>query len=326
MVPLGISNQPTTVVVQLAGDPVTVVDADSAAPLTDGQKQQLRSQLKSKQAPVAQQVQSLGGQVLASYQSSYDGLKVRIRASQARSLSSLPGVVAVHPLQLMEPSNVHAIPLVGAPQVWDGVAGLHGEGIKIGIIDTGVDYTHADFAGPGTAAAYQTALAQDTADPTLTSVCMTPALTPCFGPAAPKVKGGVDLVGDAYDADQTSPSYNPDPVPDANPLDCMGHGSHVAGSAAGLGVTSSGKTYTGPYNATTVSGSGWNVGPGRRAEGRPLRDQGLRLRGLDRRGDRRDRMGRQPRDGRDQPLARLAVRQRRATRRRRRPRTPRGPA
>ena len=262
VVPLGISNRPTTVVVQLAGDPVTVVDADAAAPLTDGEKQQLRSQLKSKQGPVAQQVQSLGGQVLASYQSSYDGLKVRIRARDARSLASLPGVVAVHPLQLMERSNVHAIPLVGAPQAWDGLAGLHGEGIKIGVIDTGVDYTHADFAGPGTAAAYQTALAQDTADPTLTTVCMTPALAPCFGPAAPKVKGGVDLVGDAYNADPTSGSYNPEPVPDPNPLDCDGHGSHVAGTAAGLGVTSAGKTYTGAYNATTVSGNAWNVGPG----------------------------------------------------------------
>jgi len=262
VMPLGMSNQPTTVVVQLAADPVTVVDGDSATPLTDGQKQQLRTQLRSQQAPVAQQVQSLGGQVLASYQSSYDGLKVRIRADQARSLSTLPGVVAVHPLQLMEPSNVHAIPLVGAPQVWDGLAGLHGEGIKIGIIDSGIDYTHADFGGQGTAAAYQTALSQDTSDPTLTSVCMTPALAPCFGPAAPKVKGGVDLVGDAYNADPTSPSYNPSPVPDPNPLDCFGHGSHVAGTAAGFGVTSSGQTYNGPYNANTVSSGSWNVGPG----------------------------------------------------------------
>ncbi len=262
VMPLGLSNQPTTVVVQLAADPITVVDADSTTPLTDGQKQQLRSQLRSQQAPVAQQVQSLGGQVLASYQSSYDGLKVRIRADQARSLSTLPGVVGVHPLQVMEPSNVHAIPLIGADQVWGGLSSLHGEGIKIGIIDTGIDYTHADFGGPGTAAAYQTALAQDTADPTLTSYCMTPALAPCFGPAAPKVKGGVDLVGDAYNADPTSPSYDPNPVPDANPLDCAGHGSHVAGTAAGLGVTSGGQTYTGPYNASTVSGGSWNVGPG----------------------------------------------------------------
>ncbi len=262
--PLGIGNQSTTVVVQLSADPVTVVDADAATPLTDPQKQQLRSQLKSKQAPVVQGVQSLGGEVLASYQSSYDGLKVRIPANQAKSLSTLPGVIAVHPLQLMAPSNVHVIPLIGAPQVWDGLAGLHGEGIKIGVIDTGIDYTHADFGGPGTAAAYQTALAQDTADPTLTTVCMTAALTPCVGPTAPKVKGGVDLVGDAYNADPSSSSYNPVPQPDANPLDCDvdGHGSHVAGTAAGFGVTAAGTTYTGAYNAGTVSGNSWNVGPG----------------------------------------------------------------
>ena len=262
VLPLGMSNQSTTVVVQLAADPVTVVDADAATPMTDGQKQQLRSQLKSQQAPVAQQVQSRGGQVLASYQSSYDGLKVRIRADQARSLSSLPGVIAVHPLQVMEPSNIHGVPLVGAPQVWDGLAGFHGEGIKIGVIDSGIDFTHADFAGPGTAAAYQTAFGQDTSDPMLTTVCMTPSLTPCFGPAAPKVKGGTDLVGDAYNADPNSPLYNPVPVPDANPLDCFGHGSHVSGTAAGFGVTSAGTTYTGRYNATTVSGNTWNVGPG----------------------------------------------------------------
>ena len=260
--PLGIGNQTTTVVVQLAADPVTVVDADAATPLTDPQKQQLRSELKSKQAPVAQGVQSLGGQVLASYQSSYDGLKVRIRANQANALSTLPGVIAVHPLQVMAPSNVHAIPLIGAPQVWDGLAGLHGEGIKIGVIDTGIDYTHADFGGPGTAAAYQTALANDTADPTLTSVCMTAALTACVGPNAPKVKGGVDLVGDAYNADPSSSSYNPVPQPDANPLDCDGHGSHVSGTAAGFGVTAAGNTYTGAYSASTVSGNSWNVGPG----------------------------------------------------------------
>ena len=311
VVPLGISNQPTTVVVQLAGDPVTVVDADSATPLTDGQKQQLRSQLKSKQAPVAQQVQSLGGQVLASYQSSYNGLKVRIRARQARSLASLPGVVAVHPLQLMEPSNVHAIPLVGAPQVWDGLAGLHGEGIKIGVIDTGIDYTHADFAGPGTAAAYQTALAQDTADPTLTTVCMTPALAPCFGPAAPKVKGGVDLVGDTYNADPTSGSYQP------------GARSRTRTRST---ATATARTSPAPRRASASSLTGRRTParttrprsratlerrPGRRAQGRPLRDQGLRLRGLDRRLDRRDRVGGQPRHGRDQHVARLAVRQRR---------------
>ena len=61
-------------------------------------------------------------------------------------------------------------------------------------------------------------------------------------------------MGDAYDADT--------PHPDPDPLDCNGHGSHTAGTAAGDGVLSNGSTFTGPYNASTVTSNTWNVGPG----------------------------------------------------------------
>jgi subtilisin family serine protease len=248
--PPGVRNAPTTVVVQLAGEPVAAQDA--ATPLTKDQKRQLKDQLKNKQAPVVSQIQSQGGQVLASYQVAYNGVKVRIKSRDAGKLASIPGVVAVRPLQLMKPSNVHGVPLIGAPEAWAGANGVHGEGIKIAVIDTGIDYTHADFGGPGTPAAYTTAHAAETqaADPLL------------FGPAAPKVKGGIDLVGDSYNADPDDPNYQPTPHPDPNPLDCFGHGSHVAGTAAGFGVLADGSTYTGAYNATTVSSQPWLVGPG----------------------------------------------------------------
>lgn len=49
-----------------------------------------------------------------------------------------------------------------------------------------------------------------------------------FGPAC-RVRVGYDFVGDAFDADPTSPLYNPDPTPDNDPDDCSGHGTHVAG-------------------------------------------------------------------------------------------------
>ena len=58
------------------------------------------------------------------------------------------------------------------------------------------------------------------------------------------------------------------PAPDPDPLDCGpadggdGHGTHVAGTAAGDGVLADGSTYTGPYNASTISGHSWKVGPG----------------------------------------------------------------
>ncbi|KAI0142935.1 subtilisin-like protein [Xylariaceae sp. FL1272] len=72
--------------------------------------------------------------------------------------------------------------------------GIVGEGIKIAVIDTGVDYTH-------------------------------PALGGCFGPGC-LVAFGTDLVGDDYTGSNT-------PVPDDDPYDgCAGHGSHVSGIIA----------------------------------------------------------------------------------------------
>ena len=250
--PVGISNKPTTLVVQLSGDPITVADAAAANPLSQGQKDSIRSQLRSQQAPVASQIESLGGKVLASYQAAYNGFKVQIAANKAAQLSALPGVTGVYPLPTYKPDNIHGIPLIGAPQVWDNTGGnFHGEGIKIADIDTGIDYTHADFGGSGNPGDYLTAKASD----------MLPANPLWFGPSAPKVKGGIDLVGDAYNADGTSAAQTT-PVPDPNPLDCNSHGTHTAGTMAGFGVLSTGQTYTGPYNASTVASNSWNVGPG----------------------------------------------------------------
>src|SRR5438270_6355869 len=150
----------------------------------------------------------------------------------------------------MQPDNSTSIPYIGAPQVWQGQKGLRGENIKVGIIDTGIDYTHANFGGPGTAAAYTAAHAASTqpADPAL------------FGTQAPKVKGGIDLVGDAYDPSSKDPNIST-PHPDANPLDCNGHGSHVAGTAAGFGVSADGTTYRGAYD-TSLPFSSFVIGPG----------------------------------------------------------------
>jgi len=250
--PLALSTQQTTVVVQMAGDPVTVADANAATPLTKSQRQQRKEQLRQQQTPALQRVRDLGGTVLGSYQSSYNGFKVRIAANRTPALLDIPNVVGVHKVFPMKPDNVKGVPLIGAPAVWGGVNGFHGEGIKIAVIDTGIDWTHANFGGAGTPEAYDAAHAAETA----------PADPAFFGPAALKVKGGIDLVGDSYNADSSDPNFQPVPHPDPNPLDCNGHGSHVAGTATGFGVLANGSRYTGPYNATTVSGNSWLVGPG----------------------------------------------------------------
>ncbi len=253
--PLGVGNQLVTVVLQLAGDPVAVQQAaaaDAGRTLAAADKAQIKAQLRAAQQALHGAIRAAGGEVQANYAAAYNGIKVRVPARQLQQLAALPGVVAVRTLQLARPSNVKGVPLIGAPQVWQQY-GLRGEGVKIAIIDTGIDYTHANFGGPGTAAAYEAAHAAETA----------PADPRWFGPNAPRVKGGIDLAGDSYNADPGSPSYQPVPHADANPLDCQGHGTHVAGSAAGSGVTADGQGWRGSYEPSIYDDPArWRIGPG----------------------------------------------------------------
>jgi minor extracellular serine protease Vpr len=256
--PLGVSGAAQTLMVQMTGDPVTLADASAGGKLSKADKDALRAQLKAQQDAIKGSIRGLGGKVIADYQLAYNGIKVFISPLKAGDLEALPNVAAVRTIQKMQFDNIRGVPFIGAPAVWDGLNGLHGEGIKIAVIDTGIDYTNANFGGPGTTTAYATADANDTAaaDPLL------------FGPLAPRVKGGTDLVGDAYDASADAGSPALIPHPDPNPLDCpsstpsVGHGSHVAGSAAGSGILADGSTYTGAYNASTISGNSWRVAPG----------------------------------------------------------------
>lgn len=150
-----------------------------------------------------------------------------------------------------------------------------GKGVRVGIIDTGIDYTHADFGGPGTVDAFEAAGASNTFTPTA------------------KVVGGYDFAGDDYNADPASDTYDPNPQPDPNPLDCNGHGSHVAGTTAGLGVASDGSTWSGGYRLGHRPGQPRHR-PRRRPRGEPLRPQGLRLRRLHQRRRRGPRLGSRP--------------------------------
>ena len=72
-----------------------------------------------------------------------------------------------------------------------------------------------------------------------------------------KVVGGRDFVGDEYNP--TNGMRNP--KPDDDPLDCGGHGSHVAGTAAGNGVLANRDAFLGPYNQSFDPGQ-FYIGPG----------------------------------------------------------------
>jgi subtilisin family serine protease len=183
--------------------------------------------------------------VLYRAQRAYNGVAVEVDAGKLDEIRRLPGVKGVHALVPKRMTNQTSVAFVGAPQVWDPVGpGVTGTGVKVGVIDSGVDYLHRDLGGSGT------------------YVSGDPYTNPNW-PKNAKVVGGFDFVGDAYDAGGTGNSTIPHPDPD--PQDCNGHGTHVAGTLAGYGETMDNKTFTGPYGPSTLLGAlkiGAGVAPG----------------------------------------------------------------
>ncbi|KAF9286833.1 hypothetical protein BGZ88_008864 [Linnemannia elongata] len=111
----------------------------------------------------------------------------------SRVLRTVTPLTIVSPSEQVQPRQnalvTSALNMTGVTRV-HAELGLTGQGVKVGIIDTGIDYTH-------------------------------PALGGCFG-AGCRVAYGYDFVGNNYTGKNT-------PVPSSDPMDCAGHGSHVAG-------------------------------------------------------------------------------------------------
>src|SRR5690606_10527055 len=156
-----------------------------------------------------------GAEILSSQRVAANGLRIELPATEIARVRNLPGVRSVGRVEIHQLDNAESVPWSGAPAVWEAIG--RGEGVKIGIIDSGIDDTHASFGGRGNRAGYA---AND----------LTVIVPGSFATA--KVVGGFDFAGATYNA--SVPGSTPQPDPD--PLDFDGHGSHVAGTAAGIGA------------------------------------------------------------------------------------------
>ncbi|SDO88253.1 S8 family peptidase [Lentzea jiangxiensis] len=204
-------------------EPVTVfVELTSTAAVDTGTAPQARSARSTTSEHVSRVVSRSGGREVARTTNAVPGVVLAADRSRLAALSRMPEVRAVHRMVPKQLTNSHAVRLTRTSEVWKSLGRL-GDGVRIGVVDTGIDYRHADFGG-GT-----------------------------FPNA--KVVGGYDFAGDAYTG---KPGVLPEP--DADPVDCNGHGTHVAGTAAGYGVNADGTTYGGPYSSIDLDSL--KIGPG----------------------------------------------------------------
>ncbi|HXV39741.1 MAG TPA: S8 family serine peptidase, partial [Steroidobacteraceae bacterium] len=191
----------------------------SGAPTADGNS---LANVTAEQARFRQSAAAAGLNLTErrSYNSLFNGFALEVSAVDRKRIAQMQGVRAIYPVYNIagpspEEAAGSAIELAAAVNMTGASAaqtrGLTGSGIRVGIIDTGVDIDHPGFGGSGTNG------------------------TTAF-PSA-RVVAGFDFVGNAYNAGGTGAALIP--VPDPNPDDCNGHGTHVAGivGANGAGIT-----------------------------------------------------------------------------------------
>jgi minor extracellular serine protease Vpr len=186
---------------------------------TKAAQQSQTTAVKTQQDQVIGKAKTLGAKALGRASKAANVVALSIPATKLTDLSKIAGVVSVKPVARYETqadpggsgSLAQAADYLQATSVRN--QGFDGTGVTVAVLDSGIDYTHEYLGGPGTVPAYESCYAGRDAAPA-------GACAALFGPTAPKVKGGYDFVGEDW---PNSPE-----VPDPNPIDFEGHGTHVA--------------------------------------------------------------------------------------------------
>ncbi len=104
------------------------------------------AEVRSEQARTRLAIEREGGRVLESADTVINAIFVQIPAADAARLAGIPGVRHVHPVRRFKPLLDQAVVVHKVVDAWNQIGLDHaGLGIKIAMIDTGIDNTHPAF-------------------------------------------------------------------------------------------------------------------------------------------------------------------------------------
>ncbi|MFQ6030685.1 MAG: S8 family serine peptidase, partial [Dehalococcoidia bacterium] len=198
---------PLQVVIRLRGPAVAAL-ADSPASNRDA----LRRSIGTEQASFLERVREFSPEIeiLGRTRLILNSVLAEVDPELIPQLARDPAVLTVRPVFNYELALGETVPYIGAPPLHD--LGVDGTGIRVAVVDTGIDYTHANMGGPGNLKAYRAAYGSDPSDQRNTT-------NDGLFPTA-KVIGGFDFIGESWPRGPLAP--------DPDPIDFNGHGTHVA--------------------------------------------------------------------------------------------------
>ncbi|HKD07791.1 MAG TPA: S8 family serine peptidase [Bryobacteraceae bacterium] len=210
-------------------DPPVSSRFETRAALDGAQAQSYRQQIEARQASIKQDLAARHMTVTGSVSVLLNALFVNTTPNRVAELQSVSGVAAVRPMRKFKPLLDKATTLLNGPAAWSALGGASnaGAGVKIAIIDSGIDQTHPAF--------------QDS------SLSM-PAGFPKFTTGHPEDQAYTTnkvIVARSYVRLLSAPTDPNNPAADSlpddySPRDRNGHGTSVASCAAAVLTTTPG--------------------------------------------------------------------------------------
>ena len=176
----------------------------SIGELTSAERRSAEASVKGAQLAVASQLEGLGVRLgnVRQFGLLVAGFSAVVPLSELKTMAAVVGAGNIHVQRLYTIKDTFSNAMIKADATWAD-PGVNGDGAVVGVVDTGVDYTHPDFGGDGTDQGFPT----------------------------DKIVAGYDFAGDNAAAIDDPSLLSPD----EDPMDSNGHGTHVSGIIAADG-------------------------------------------------------------------------------------------
>src|SRR5579862_5494205 len=143
---------PNRYIVEFSTEPAAAVSAAKHQRFAsaDAEVQSRRLQIRTEHAAAQKVIESVGGTVTHHFDTVLNGMAVTMTPDVAAQVRQMPGVKSVAPVTRKHASLDHAVNVHQVPQAWQSIANgssSAGAGIKIAILDSGIDITHPAFQG-----------------------------------------------------------------------------------------------------------------------------------------------------------------------------------